>query len=583
MNQRCQIWNCALISKISKLCFLLALSSSIFLVNIATDLSAVGLAQEVTPKIVRASSANREGWQLYKAQKYPEAVVKFLQATQETPKDPKPYWGLALAYNQLKRPEKAKQSLDLAVKLDPTISFTERPTYNKIRQIIEKKIAQSPKTAHQPANAQTSPKQGTNLELAALKTDVAIVDVSMTKLVDVAQLTQIANEVKPFTIKFIIKPKIDGDRLAYAKRVFSYLNLKQGAVIVATQRGVDIYSDRLSNEQAIELSKASRIEFKPDRYTPGLIALTRSAVAEVQRQDGQNKGIGFVAFTLLAGSVAAFTIHRRYKWKEVVTKLQEQRYQVSTNLDDVGSYTKVLPESDAASQSRNIYQRAVEEFIRASEIVDAPPKNYPQIRQAESLLASASQYLREARRAIDLATGVAAISIDETTNTPDYVACFFTSQPLRASEAQVRTIDINGMPQRVLCSPACAAQIDRGQIPNIRAVRQNNTYIPWYRAPDYNPYRDYYSYDREWIVVSYHDIQPEYRQSETVVVTPDRSEYRDYSVQQVEQKIAWNSPTTFESTEETQSDTDFYRSDNASEASMDETARETDFFTGDLS
>ncbi|NJL42822.1 MAG: hypothetical protein HC935_04540 [Pseudanabaena sp. SU_2_4] len=139
------------------------------------------------------------------------------------------------------------------------------------------------------------------------------------------------------------------------------------------------------------------------------------------------------------------------------------------------------------------------------------------------------------------------------------------------------------MPQRVLCSPACAAQIDRGQIPNIRAIRQNNTYIPWYRSPDYNPYRDYYSYDREWVVVAYHDIQPEYRQSETVVVTPDRSEYRDYSVQQVEQKIGWNSPTAFESTEETQSDTDFYRSDNASEASIDEMARETDFFTGDLS
>ncbi|NJL42821.1 MAG: hypothetical protein HC935_04535 [Pseudanabaena sp. SU_2_4] len=195
---------------------------------------------------------------------------------------------------------------------------------------------------------------------------------------------------------------------------------------------MDVYSDRLTSDRAVELSKASRIEFKPDSYSPGLITLARSVVTEIQKQDGQNKGLGFAALTFLAGGSAAFFIHRRYKWKELVTKLQEQRYQVSTNLDDVGSYIKVLPENDATNQSKNNYQQAVEEFVRASEIVDAPPKNYAQVRQAESLLESASRYLRDARRSIDRATGVAAISTDETTNS-SRLCCllFYLSTPAR--------------------------------------------------------------------------------------------------------------------------------------------------------
>ncbi|WP_019498252.1 tetratricopeptide repeat protein [Pseudanabaena sp. PCC 6802] len=598
-DRRGKSWNYALLAL--QLGLILSLTFSFFVASAFAGAIAKVIAQEVPQEFTqvlaqattRKASANQEGWQLYKAQKYEEAVVKFQQAVREKPDDPKPHWGLTLAFNQLKRYQEAKKSLDRAVKLDPNITFTNRQTYNKIRQTINKKIGQDRGTILQPPNPSPPPKQGTDLELIALKTDAVVVDASMSKLVDIAQLRQVANEAQPFTIEFIVKKSIPGDRLEYAKKIFTYLNLKNGAVIVATQRGVDVYSDRLTSDRAVELSKASRIEFAPDNYSPGLVVLARSVVAEVQRQEGQNKGLGFVALTCLAGGSAAFFIHRRYKWKERVTQLQELRYQVSTNLDDVDSYIKVLPQGDAASQASALYQQAVSEFVQASEIVDAPPKNLTQLERAESSLELARQHLQEARKWIDRSTGVTAppsapTIVERESEREEYVACFFTSQPLRISEAQTRTIDVDGVPQRVLCSPACAAQIDRGQIPNIRAVRQYNTYIPWYRYPDYNPYRDYYSYDREWIVVSYRDIQPEYRQSETIVITPDRSQYRDRNIQQIEQQIDWsaqaNSAVSFNAGAESQSDTDFYSREDIGDASIDETPRETDFFfTGDRS
>ncbi|NJL42820.1 MAG: hypothetical protein HC935_04530 [Pseudanabaena sp. SU_2_4] len=133
------------------------------------------------------------------------------------PGDPKPYWGLTLAFHKLKRDREAKRSLEQAVKLDPNITFTDRQTYEKIRQIIAKKVVRNQGTIPQPQNPSNTPKQGTNLELIALKTDVTVVDETMAKLVDIAQLTQVANEVQPFTIKFIVKQSISGDRLAYAK------------------------------------------------------------------------------------------------------------------------------------------------------------------------------------------------------------------------------------------------------------------------------------------------------------------------------------------------------------------------------
>lgn len=580
---------------LSKLGLLVFLSCGFFVAGVFTNAIAGVITREVTQEATqvvaqtttRKASANQEGWQLYKAQKYKEAVVKFQQAVREKPNDPKPQWGLTLAFNQLKRYQEAKQSLDRAIELDPNITFTNRQTYDKIRQTIDRKIAQVQTTTP----SSQSPKQGTDLELIALKTDVAVVDATMSKLVDITQLKQVANEAQPFTVKFVVKKSIAGDRLAYAKKIFTYLNLKDGAVIVATQRGVDVYSDRLTSDRAMELSKASRIEFSPNNYSLGLITLTRSVVTEVQRQEGQNKGWGFVAITCLTGGSAAFFIHRRSRWKEKVAKLQDLRYQVSTNLDDVDSYVKVLSSGDTASQASALYQRAVNEFILASEIVDAPPKNRAQLDRAENSLRSAHQFLQEARRWIDRATGVTAPSDPtvrvQSSEQEEYVACFFTSQPLRISEAQTRTINVDGIPQRVLCSPACAAQIDRGQIPNIRVVRQNNTYIPWYRTSNYNPYRDYYNYDREWVVVSYHDIQPEYRQSETIVITPERSQYRDYNIQQIEQQIDWSAQASSAANlgvAGSQSDTDFYSRADVGDASMDEVPRETDFFfTGDRS
>lgn len=100
--------------------------------------------------VIAGESSSKEGWALYKQGQYTQAVAKFQQAAQRKPKDPKPHWGLTLAYNKLQRYNEALIALNKAAQLDPAIGFTTKDSYTKLRSALERKAKAATKPAAKP-------------------------------------------------------------------------------------------------------------------------------------------------------------------------------------------------------------------------------------------------------------------------------------------------------------------------------------------------------------------------------------------------------------------------------------------------
>jgi tetratricopeptide (TPR) repeat protein len=539
---------------------------------------------QTTPP-AKTNNPNQTGWALYKAEQYQQAIQQFQQAIQRNPNNVKPFWGLALAYNKLNRPHEALAALDQAASIDPAITFTARDNYNKFRQALERKVQSTPE------GSQSAP-QNTTAQLNALKSGVAYVDPTMARVVDLAQLQQMAMQLQPFTVKFLVLPTVSGDRQQYAQQMFEYLNLNNAAFIVATQKGVDLYSDRLSPETAVELAQASRIDFTPTHYTPGLVKLAQSVANEVRQTEQTEAGLGLGLLGLLgAGGVGAI-VYRRQSWQKALARVQDLRQQVAQAIDNTEGFTDVLGAGAAAETTRQQAQLASNQFVEASTILDVPPRKRKALKQAETLLRSSLERIQNVQAIIDLAaqgqdiTAAVAERFEANPTTlpteeaADHkrAACFFCSRPITFRKAQSVQIPVNNTLHRVLACSECATQISNNQRPPIRAIYYENRYIPWYRYPSYDPFRDYYNSSGHWSSVSIDVIEHPYNYDSEVVITPDHSEYRDYTAQVAEQESDFLS--TFENWEETPRETDFMGADLAAEEWSN---RETNFLGNDRS
>jgi hypothetical protein len=413
----------------------------------------------------------------------------------------------------------------------------------------------------------------------------------MARVVDLAQLQQMATQLQPFTVKFLVLPTVSGDRQQYAQQMFEYLNLNNAVFIVATQKGVDLYSDRLSPETAVELAKTSRIDFTPTNYTPGLVKLAQSAANEIRQTEQTAAGLGLGLLGLLGAGGVGAVVYRRQSWQKALARVQDLRQQVAQAIDNIEGFTDVLGAGAAAETTRQQAQLASDQFVEASTILDAPPRKRKALKQAETLLRSSLNRIQNVQAIIDLAaqgqdiTDAVAERFGEDP-IPKFVAeadqeraaCFFCSRPLTFRQAQSVQIPVNHTSRRVLACSACATQVLNNQLPPIRAIYYENHYIPWYRYPSYDPFRDYYNPPGHWSTVSVNVIEHPYDYDSDVVITPDHSEYRDYTAQVAEQESDFLS--TFEKWEETPRETDFMGADLAAEEWSN---RETNFLGNDRS
>lgn len=328
------------------------------------------------------------------------------------------------------------------------------------------------------------------------------------------RLQQVANELKPFTVKFVIVPLRDRrirDKWATALR--QYLDVRNGVVIVLVpkvdglQGGVSASGDVIPAQEITSIVRANVRAFTTDGYTQGLEVLARAFHQHVsaQRRDAALNTVALIGIpaVLVLGGVAWVVRRRAQEVARLKARLRDLRAQVLEGIEYLDGYIDVLPEGEDASRAREHRQRAAELQAQAGELIDNA-KRPEHLWRAEHLLDKARMSVEKAKKYILRAGGDTSIRMEEEPqehvaeeapvmirpNERTY-ACFFCSKPPTLGELQPVEVTVGEQTRKVWACEDCAEQLRRGETPAIRVIRDGERTCPWYDVPDYDPYRDY--------------------------------------------------------------------------------------------
>jgi len=336
----------------------------------------------------------------------------------------------------------------------------------------------------------------------------------MEEVVDAAQLQRVSNDLKPFTVKFVVVPLSDRqsrDRWATALR--RYLNIREGAVIVMvpkmanTRGGVSASSGVIPPKQVEAILQQHLAAFSTQGYTQGLEQLARGLrdhyVAERRSSLLGTTALVGIPTVLVIGGVAWVIRRRAREVARLKAQLQNQRAQVLEGIEYVDGYLDVLPAGEDATRVREHRQRAAVLQTQAVQLMENA-KRPQDLWQAEHLLDKAQISVEKAKKYILRAGGDTSIQVEEepeeSVAPESYIsirpndrtyACFFCSKPPTLSELQPVEVTVGEQTRKVWACEECAAQLRRGETPAMRVFRDGDRMRPWYENPDYDPYRDY--------------------------------------------------------------------------------------------
>jgi hypothetical protein len=187
----------------------------------------------------------------------------------------------------------------------------------------------------------------------------------------------------------------------------------------------------------------------------------------------------------------------------IVTQVQDLHEFVIENISLIDKYLEVLPSSEHQARARLARDRAA-----------ALDRQVQLLAQRLTPDNGACDYLSCSKAAINLATNPTGqtssaangIMLNEPTLVFDTAtlmleeipleergACFFCSKPSRIPQLTVVNVTVNGQRRKVLVCAEDMQIIRRGAVPKIRMESISGGFVPWYLAPDYDPYRDYFN------------------------------------------------------------------------------------------
>ncbi len=485
----------------------------------------------------------------FRAGEYQQAISLLKEAQQQTPDDVRVYAALGRTYRKMGNNNAAREAYTEFLRRDPKLrslrNDTDRNNFLKAFRSIGGQV---------PESSRTSPTQGSDTGTSAsdifngLASGNVFVVPPLRNKVDAAQLEQVASEASPLKVKILVVKGLGGykSREALAEDMRKRLRLDENAVvIVATPKGVSGSSGRLSNKQINQAVQDAGIDTVLAQQGPtAMIASATRAVVSKSRTDRSTDTGGLIGgLAVVTIGVGGFLLVKRAKRE---AELRNARGRVETRLRDVvadlsyaDGYLDLLPASEDATMARRLRASAFEKYDTASGLMKTG-KTVQEIDQALPLLQNAKQELVECRKAIDRATGGTGVAMSvpdlpdlatdvekarryraaeeirsaeerarmqqELANLPEEErgVSFFSGQPLPSSLLVPVTIVIAGHKRTVMASPEEAAQIRKGHVPSIRSFRDpmTNQYVPWYEYRDYDPYRDYYSYNSDLLAAS---------------------------------------------------------------------------------
>jgi len=465
---------------------------------------------------------------LYRDGNYFQAATAFQTAATQTTgtEQAKAYYMLGNAYHKLGESANALQSYRKAQQIDPTLSFASSP--QKFQAAVGRVSAAAGGAPGSPIGlTQTAAASGRDPAFQTLASSNVYVDPRI-QGVDSLQLQQAAqsdgamtlgSDSNPHTIVKVAMlaelPRAYKSRDQYASDLGNALSLdKNGLVVVVLAghgAGVSVVDTVLSRDANQQIAKAhvGAIAANP---TKGTVELTEDVGRSINNHEYRGAAMLWVVFFIVLIIVAALVIRalagRRSTLAHAIAQIEPEKNDVLRGIEYLDNYVDVLPHGNPESDNVRQYRQAAALKLEQAEKILANATDPSDVQRADAILRQAGDDIRHARRSLDIATGgTANIPGDDALRPPPIPdsqqavqaippdrrgVSFFSSQPAPLNSLVPVTINVNGQTRQVLATPAEAAQIQQGQMPQVRAFQVGGQTVPWYEYESYNPYNDYW-------------------------------------------------------------------------------------------
>lgn len=367
-----------------------------------------------------------------------------------------------------------------------------------------------------------------------LQRDVAYVHPSAKNLVNVDQLRQTAEKIKPVELKVIIVPSLGSKwrrgnqemRGSFGEYVLEKkLSLKNAIVITYTKSGITAYSDRVGDATLARLNNEAVGKTVKGDFTPAIVWLAEAISAEKASVDTK-RAIGFGTIAAVGGGAAVIVVGgalaaKAAKLASAKAKAQQSREKALESISYLDSYSDLLPAGEHQDAVRNYRERAFTAYERGRVELESA-KTVEQIAGAERAFETAIQEGNYGKQHIQAATDGTAIAftvppkLDPTAppvindpKAPLYApyqdVCFFTSRPGHGDLTPVQ-INLDGQRRTVMVCPEVLQQMQMGQMPEMRGRYVSNRFVPWYMVGGYDPYTMYGTAGWMWDMLAFNAL-----------------------------------------------------------------------------
>ncbi len=367
--------------------------------------------------------------------------------------------------------------------------------------------------------------------------------------IDKAPLQALAEQVpadKPLKIGIVTAlpetGKVYGTGPAYAKALHEYLGLGDGLLVLVIQKSGKVYAvtNALGARQVSQVLKAQASAIQNDPAA-GIEAAARDiyermgaplssaqagdagAVPPGVQEGGQDGGSSFLTGLLVVGGIVLLVVlasrsaKKRAAMAEARRPVEHLRGETVTDLAYADVYLELLPDTPDAQAAKAARAKSAELFDQARRIARSA-RTPEDLERAEVIMQQARDEAGICRQYLDRATGGTgyAVAVDGTEfrATPaaagtrpapvsrdlnidsiperDRAACYFCSRPSDIANLTPVTIAMDGQRRKVLACPDDVRAIREGAPPQVRTVSVGGQPRPWFAAPGYDPYRDYW-------------------------------------------------------------------------------------------
>jgi tetratricopeptide (TPR) repeat protein len=461
-----------------------------------------------------------DGDAAYKSGDYNLALSDFQQAASApvASDQARAYYHEALAYHKLREDAKAVSAYQEAQAKDPTLAFASTPSaFAHNLQVAQADAGSTASTSTASSSAVTAT---TDPAAIALANGDVYVAPELAGQVNQTRLTEASEADGQTGVKIAVLDRLPAgytSTAAYAHRLHDYLNLgNAGLIVVAVHgqgAGVADVARQLSAEQERTIAQKYVSQIGAGNYTQPLSDMAHDiASAATTAYYGPIVTVTWICVFLVALFIVIMIIRSRSKRVEINSMrgpLEKERDSIIAGIEQIDNYADVLPKNNADSDQVRAFRQAAAYKVEQAEKIMARSTEIADMNRAQALLDQAGADVINGRRYLDRATGGSGVISEEPVKpipfptTPEQLSqvpadergvSFFSSQPAPLKQLVPVTLNIDGQTRSVMATPQEAEMVRHGQVPPVRSFNVGSQSVPWYAFNEYDPYRDYWSY-----------------------------------------------------------------------------------------